>query len=167
MKIYAVAAAILILHLSSCFDKPSETDKLLGTDLPSFRLFLADSSGYFNTKDIPSGKPIALFLLGPQCPYSKAQMKDIIDNLEELKNIQIYALSPFPYMEMRQFYNTYRLNKYTNIKTCIDQENFFAPYIQANVVPCIAIYDSQKKLVKIFTGIISSTEIKNVAERKF
>ena len=154
----------LIIITYGCYSKKPEKTGLEGTTLPSFNLQLADSMTYINTKDIKTDKPIVLFYYGPNCPYSQAQMEEIIDNMSILKNIQFIVFTRWPFKYMKSFNTHYELNKFSNIITGTDYKNFFADYFKVQGVPYIAIYGQDKKLIKTFIGNINGKQIKNVTE---
>ncbi len=125
---------------------------------------MLDSINYLNTNDIPKGKPVILFYLSPHCPYCKAQLTEIIEQIQNLKNINIYVFSTTGLDEMRKIYVQYRLDKYKNIKAGVDHTYFFWKYFKVSGVPYIAIYDKDKKLIEAYLGNISVKHIKKVAE---
>lgn len=156
--IYAIA-----LVLVGCFGKEPEKTGLEGKPLPSFKLFLTDSTTHFDTKAIATGKPIVLFYFGPHCPYSKSQMDEIVNNMQSLKDIQFYIFTTWSFRELKQFYAKYELKKYPNIVAGVDYTNFFADYFSAVGVPYMAIYGKDKLLRESFIGKIKSSQIKSVA----
>lgn len=154
----------LLIILSGCFAKAPEKTGLEGKPMPSFNLLLADSTTYLNTNSISSGKPIVLFYFGPDCPYSRAQMEEIIEDINILKDIRFYVFTTAAFSEMKEFYKHYQLDKYPNITVGIDYANFFGDYFEAIGVPYIAIYGKNKKLNKAFMGKVYGRQIKNSAE---
>lgn len=159
-----IALLILGLYLAGCYSKQPEKTGLEGKPLPSFKLLLTDSTTYFDTKDISKGKPVALFLFGPHCPYSKAQMEEIIEDMDKLKDIHFYIFTTWPFSQMKEFYSHYQLNKYPNITMGQDYKNFFVGYFEAKGVPYMAIYGKDLKLRKAFVGKIFGSQIKEIAE---
>jgi len=159
-----VGLLLLLVSLASCFGKEPENTELKGKQLPAFKLLLTDSTTYINTANIPGGEPIVLFYFGPHCPYSRAQMEEIIDDISSLKNIRFYIFTTWPFLEMKDFYTHYQLNKYPNITVGVDYTNFFGDYFKAQGVPYMAIYGKNKRLNDAFVGKIYSNQIKKIAE---
>lgn len=155
---------LLLIGLTSCFSRDPEKTGLEGKPIPSFSLLLADSTSYLNTQNIPSGKPVVFFLFGPHCTYSHAQMDEIIKYMSILKDIRFYLLTTAPFGEMKEFYNHYQLNKYSNITAGIDYTNFFGDYFEARGVPYLAIYRKDKRLHEAFIGKIDGRQIRDSAE---
>jgi thiol-disulfide isomerase/thioredoxin len=154
-----LSITIIYFYLTSCSGKLSEQKVPEGSVLPSFNLLLPDSSSYTNTERIAFGKPSVLFFFGPHCPYSKAQVKEITKHINELKNIQFYLFTSYPFISMQQFYTDFGLKAFPNITTGFDYNNFFAPYFDVKAVPYIAVYGRDKKLKQIFTGLVSFDKI--------
>ena len=159
-----VVLLMLVVCLAGCYSREPEKTGLEGKTLPSFKLLLIDSTTYFDTKDISEGTPVALFLFGPHCPYSKAQVEEIIEDMDMLKGIQFYMFSTWPLSDIKEFNSHYQLSKYPNITLGQDYKNFFVDYFEAQGVPYIAIYGKDRKLRKAFVGKIFGKQIKEIAE---
>ena len=155
---------ISLVSLASCFGKTPEKTSKEGKSLPSFNLLLADSTTYFNTKNIPNGQPVVLFCFSPECPYCRVQMEEIIETTSSLKDIRFYIFTAWPFSEMKGFYTRYQLYKYPNIVVGVDYTNFFVGYFKAQGVPYMAIYGKDKRLNNAFIGNIHSKQLKEVAE---
>ena len=155
---------ILISLLTNCTEKEPIKTGLEGTPIPQFNILLPDSFTYINTTIIPSGKSIVLFDFGPSCPYSRTQMKEIIENINNLKDIQFYIFTSWPFAEMKEFYSHFALYKYSNIIVGVDFNNFFVPYFKIAGIPYIAIYGKNKLLKKAFSGLVAYKQLKNICE---
>lgn len=158
-------AFFVIQSISGCFSKETEPIQttLTNTPMPEFKLFLADSSTYFDTKNLPKNKPVVFFLFGPRCPYSRAQIQEITKNINKLKDIQFVICTTSPYHEMKWFYEHYELKKYQNVITGIDYNNFFRSYYNPDGVPYFVIYGKNKTLNEIYSGQTPISQIKKAA----
>jgi thiol-disulfide isomerase/thioredoxin len=150
--------------LASCYSRKPEKTGLEGKIMPSYDLLLSDSVTHYNTGNILPGKPTVLFFFGPHCPYSHAQMEEIIEYMDKLKGIQFYILTIFPFTEMKQFSNQYKLQKYPNVVTALDFTSSFGKYFEIPGVPYMVIYGKDKKMLGAFAGKINGSQIKEVAE---
>jgi len=155
---------LTLLSLVGCYHAVPEKTGLEGKPLPEFSLLLTDSSTYFNTRGIPSGNPVVLFYFSPQCPYCRAQMGEIIENIHSLKNIRFYIFTDWSFPDMKAFYVHYQLNSYPNIIMGVDYANFFEGYFKVRGVPYIAIYGKNKLLKEAFNGKVDISQIKDAAE---
>jgi hypothetical protein len=155
---------IIPLTLTGCFSREPEKTGYEGTPMPSFKLLLQDSLTYLDTKNISLGKPVVMLYYGPYCPFSRAQMEDIIENISILKEVDFYIFTSWPFDDMKKFNIAYKLYKYPNITGGMDYTHFFPNYFEAKGVPYIAIYGKDKKFKKAFFGKTSSYQIKKAAQ---
>ena len=156
--------ALVVVCISGCYGRtPVITTGLEGKSMPSFELLLLDSTTHFNTFSIPQGKPVVFFSFATWCPYCKAQLKDLISEIENLKDIQFLMLTTSKYSELKLFYEHYKIYDYSNIIMGIDQSYFFAGYFNTNAVPFFAIYGKDRKLKQVLKGQSSINLIKEIA----
>src|SRR5882757_7748196 len=159
-----IAILLLLASLSGCFSTPDkEKTGLEGKPLPSFDLLLTDSVSHFNTNRIPPGEPVVLFYFGPHCPYSRAQMEDIVDNIKTLGNIRFYVFTSGPFQELKGFYDHYGLKNYPNVTVGQDYAYYFSGYFKTNIVPYLAVYDRHKQLKQALIGKTDIGIIKDIA----
>lgn len=156
-------ALLLIFAYCGCIDRNRMTTGLERKPMPSFDLLLYDSVTRLNTNSIPEGKPIVLFSFGPDCPFCREEMKDIVDNYKQLQGIRFYAFTSAHFRDMKRFYAFCGLQKQKNIIVGIDSANFFSGYYGTPGVPYLAIYDPQKRLKRALLGKITIDLIKEIA----
>ncbi len=113
-----------------------------------------DSATIIQAEQIPPGKSIIMLYFRPDCIHCQAETKLLVDNINALKNVQIYFLAGAPFGEIKNYYKYYHLDQYKNIVMGKDYEHSFARIFQPSSIPYTAIYDSQKKLVKLYYGEI-------------
>jgi len=154
-----IIICISALFLIECKNNKSEKSGLEGKPFPTFSMLLSDSLTWYNTEKLPPGKPIVLLYYNPTCPYCKSQMKEIADNMDDLKNVQFCLVSNHPFTQLKKFYSDYQLNKYPNIIAGLDTSNFVGDYFEAIGVPFMAIYGSDKKLNKTYLGKVYRKQI--------
>ncbi|THU39497.1 redoxin domain-containing protein [Niastella caeni] len=159
-----ISAFFILACLAGCFGKEPQKTGKEGTPLPEFKLLLMDSVTWVNTRDIPTGNPIALFFFSPYCPYCRDQTLEIIEEIDELKNIQFYFVTSFPPSTLKDFKKAYQLAKYSNITIAIDPQQALGNYFEITGIPYIAIYSKDKKLNHAFKGKITFGQLKKVAE---
>jgi len=157
------ALIILTTFLCSCNSQPVLRSGLEGKSIPYFDLLLVDSLTILNTASIPNGNPIMFFYFSPNCPYCRAQMQNIVDHDNTLKDIRFILLTSASFSEFKIFCNHYELAKYSNIVAGIDLSSFFGNYFKTKLVPYLAIYDKTKTLKQVRIGIMNCNEIKAIA----
>ena len=128
--------------------------------VPAFNIMQLDSN-IFNTFNIPNGQPIALVFFDPDCKHCKATIKSFTEHMDSMANIQFYLFSARHDLDaIKGFYNKFHLEKYPNIKVVgMDTEFFFFSYYKVKFVPDIALYDREKKLIKLFEGAATVNEL--------
>jgi thiol-disulfide isomerase/thioredoxin len=155
---------LLFVGLAGCFDRQSTIiTGLEGTSLPNFSFQLTDSITLLNSKSIPAGKPIVLFLFSPNCPYCKAQTAEITSKIKSLNNIHFYLLSLYPLYQIKDYYNHFQLSQYSNITIARDYDNYCGNYFKVPGVPYIAIYNKDKRLKRVLIGNVSASVIRDIA----
>lgn len=159
-----IISIIIIITFTGCFGvTPQKTGKE-GKPIPEFNLLLTDSTTWLNTRNIPSGQPVALLYYSPYCPYCQALTREITEEMDDLKNIRFYFISSFPLATQKAFSKDFQLAKYPNIVTGMDTSSLMQHYWNAPGIPYLAIYNKDKKLNHTFLGKISGNQIKKVAE---
>jgi thiol-disulfide isomerase/thioredoxin len=144
---------LLVISMIGCYSKaPKYKTGLEGELMPAIDLVLLDTNFHFNTANIRPGRPSVLFAFEPWCPYCKAQTKSILSHIESLKGIDFYFLTNASYSGFKSFYEKYQLERYNNIKAGIDYTYSFGKYFKTNQIPCMAIYDRNKKLKQVLIG---------------
>ena len=139
--------------LLACTSKKQNGESFIST-LPSFDLLLIDSITLFNTKDVREGAPTILIYFSPDCEHCQAVTKNLLNNIDSFKNVHIYFLTPMPFNEMKEFSITYHLSNYKNITVGTDYQFSFYRIFKPTGFPFAAIYNSHKKLLKIYNGDI-------------
>lgn len=150
---------IIIILLSGCYSRNPDKTDLEGKPIPSFKILLTDSTTYLDTKDIQSGHPLVLFYYSPSCPYSRAQMEEMVENMSIMKKYQFLILTPAPFRQMKLFYSQFNLNKYKNVIVGLDNTKFISDYYKVTGVPFTIIFNDQKKMISAFTGKIYVKQI--------
>jgi len=158
-----IPAFLLIACLVISCKRPTIKTGLEGQSLPAFNLLLSDGISNFSTGNIPIGQPAALFYFSPRCPYCRAQMNEILQNMDELKGIRFCMITNFPFPEMKHFYNEYKIGNYPNIIVGYDSLYAFSNYFKAEGVPYMAVYSRDKKLKGVYIGMAKTRDIKDLA----
>ena len=136
-----------------------------GEPIPKFNILSSDSSTVLNTADIPKGAPIVLMYFSPNCPYSQAEMNNIINDISVLKNIQFCIFTTWPFRQFKGFYAYFKLNKYSNIIAGEDFKHFFEDHFKPKGVPYTMVYNKDRILSKAFLGTMPSAQIEEVVAK--
>jgi hypothetical protein len=161
MKFRFIYIALITI---GCSRKEPHDLTLKNKELPSFKILLNDSATYLDTKEIPSGKPTIFLYYSPHCPYSRAQIKEIVNNINTMPEIQFFIITSWPFAEMKNIYVRYQLNKFPQIKAGLDYNRFFGNYYGVKGVPFLVFYNKDKKFITAFEGIININQIKEAIQ---
>ncbi|HET6253293.1 MAG TPA: MauE/DoxX family redox-associated membrane protein [Puia sp.] len=134
-----------------------------GSKLPAFNILLVDSTTTLNSAAIPGGAPFIIFRFEPWCPHCQAETRDIIQHMQQLKNIRIYYITSSPFAEMKVFYQHYKLAQYPNIFMGRDTSNYFLHYYKPSSIPYLVVFDAKKRLVTAMKGETDIEYLRQVA----
>jgi thiol-disulfide isomerase/thioredoxin len=150
-KALVIICAVVV---AGCYSKKPEIKKtgLEGQPMPNIDLIAIDSVSHFNTESIAPGKPTILFAFEPWCPYCRAQTTSMINQIQKLKDVNIYMLCTSNYNLFKAFNKNFQLQKYPNIKSGVDYKRAFANYFKQTGVPYMAVYGPDKKLKHLLKG---------------
>lgn len=135
-----------------------------GDTVPSIDILLPDSLSYVNVRSASRGKSIILFYFGPDCPYCQAETREIISNINLLKNIQFYFLTPYSFPEMKRYYRDFNLEEHPDIFVGFDYKYDFVKYFNTQSVPFMAIFNSKRVLTDTFLGNLSIVELSKMTQ---
>jgi thiol-disulfide isomerase/thioredoxin len=122
-------------------------------------MLLLDSTTLLSSLQISEGKPLIIFYVRPDCPHCQQETNECISNIKSLKAFEILFLTSATQKDTKEYAKKYHLDDYKNITVGRDFENSFIRVFRPTYVPYIAIYDTQKKLIKIYDGEVSFENI--------
>jgi len=154
---------LFVVGVTACKNKyrPPFKTGYEGKSLPAFNILLPDSSTLFNTANIPKGTPLVLMYFLPNCPYSQGEMKNIINNISNFRNIRFFICTSQPLEQLKGFYTYFNLDKYPNITAGVDFKHFVPDYFKPMAVPFTMIYNKNQQLTKAFVGTLPSKQIED------
>jgi thioredoxin-related protein len=143
-----------IALISSCNLVSRNTPVANLATLPPFSFWDPKTHSQVSSSQIPAGSPIILLYFKTDCPFCEAETRSLIKNIDSLKDARLYFLTAVPVADLDAFTTKYHLNEYTNIVAARDYQYSFARTFKPQTVPYMAIYDGDKKLIKIFKGSV-------------
>lgn len=124
------------------------------TTLPTFSFLDPKTNALLSSGQIPGGQPIIFLYFKTDCPFCQAETRSLIRNIDSLKGVRLYFLTAMPVSDLNAFSSEYHLNDFANIITGKDYQYSFARTFKPQTVPYMAIYDGEKKLIRIFKGSV-------------
>ena len=155
-------ALLISIFVAACrqneINKPYITG-MEGKPLPEFAIQLLDSVSYLRSDEIPEGKKIILFYYSPTCPYCRAQMRDMVNNMEKFKDEQLYILTDANLSSIKIFAKYFDLENYQNVTIGRDTGIVIQSKYGLMSVPFTAYFDKNKNLKVAYTGRINSNSL--------
>ena len=150
---------LVLICLSACGQRGGKYNAI--STIPSFNLLLMDSATVINTNQIQKGAPVVLMYFSPDCEHCQIEIQSLVKNAHLLGDTKIYLFTPAPFDELKAFYKTNNLGQYRNFVVGKDYEYAFYKHFKAESFPYTVVYDSQRKLVRLYK---SEIEISNILE---
>ena len=131
--------------------------------LPSFVYYTLDGN-VFTDRDLNDGQRLMIVYFNPLCDVCVRETKEIVDNIEYFKDIQIIMISPNSKDEISDFVNDFKLAKYPQITVLHDQYDKFYKEFQAIGYPSLYLYDEDRNLIVNFDSQADFAEIREAYE---
>src|SRR4030095_7841432 len=127
--------------------------------VPPLKLLLTDSSTIFTDKQLKKNTPLFFILFSPDCEHCKKETEELIDKIDSFKNIQIVMATFMPFDKMKEFYNNYQLNRFSNITVGYDIQHMLPTYYRISYTPFLAFYDKKGNLIEGVQGGLPLTKV--------
>lgn len=126
---------------------------------PPFKLLSTDSSTILTDKDIKKNKDVLIMVFSPDCDHCQHHAEEMVNNRDKFKGIQIVMGSMMSISKIKEFYNTYHLDKLDNLIIGQDREFILGSYYKMKSLPFLAFYDNKEILIDVFEGALPIDKI--------
>jgi peroxiredoxin len=123
-----------------------------GKPLPSFAIQMLDSTSYIHSDNLAEGKNLVLFYFKPTCPYCRAQMRDMLNNMEDFKDKKLCILTNEDLKGAKDFARYFKLNRYNNVIIGRDTGSVVLRTYRVIAVPLTAYFDKNQQLKAFYAG---------------
>jgi thioredoxin-related protein len=120
--------------------------------IPPFNLLETDSVSYLTKDVIKKNHRVLLIFFSPECEHCKHQMRDLLEDFNKFKDIEIVMATFQPFNEMKTFYTYFRIGDHTNIYMGRDLHYMLPPYFRMQSLPFLALYDKKGQFITHFEG---------------
>ena len=127
--------------------------------LPPLKLLLTDSVTIFTDKQLKKNQPVFIILFSPDCEHCQKETEELIDKIDSFQHIQIVMATFMPFDKMKEFYNNYKLNRFSNIIVGYDTQHMLPTYYRISYTPFLAFYDKKGNLIDGFQGALPLTKV--------
>ncbi len=130
----------------------SEAPYMKNPAIPPFKLLKVDSLHFITNDDIKKNHKVLFLFFSPECEHCKHQMRDILADFNQFKDIEIVMATFQPFDEMKSFYNYFRIADHSNILMGRDEKYFLPPFFRMQSLPFLVLYDKKGQLITHFEG---------------
>jgi thioredoxin-related protein len=117
--------------------------------IPAFKIALTDGT-WFTNEQLPKNKYTLIVYFSPDCEHCKHEIKEVIKNINELKDVNMVWASYKSLSEIKEFYTKFELSKYPNIFIGRDREYQLPSFFRVKFTPFVALYNKQGLFVQAF-----------------
>lgn len=149
--------AFLTIFLFQAFFAPAQTDSIQPPYkrypiYPPVKLLLPDSTSFYTKEMLPKKKPVMLILFSPSCEHCQKETQELVDHMDQFRDITIVMATSMPFGAMLDFRKKYGLDKFSNIIVGQDTHYFLFSFYQNRNLPLMAFYNKKKELISAVEG---------------
>ncbi|MBX9732890.1 MAG: redoxin domain-containing protein [Chitinophagaceae bacterium] len=133
--------------------------------IPEFSILQTDSSWY-TKKDIKPYDYTAIIYFSPDCGHCQHEAKQIVNNIDSLKNILFIWVSYRDFNDIKKFYHHYTLDMYPNMIMGRDPKYAIPSFYQVRYTPFVALYDKKQQLVTTWDMGVEIPELLEFIRKK-
>jgi len=120
--------------------------------IPPFQMMQANGK-IFKAQYLPLGKPIVLVYFSPDCEECQELTKELLERIEELKNVSIAMITYQPVEQVAQYVSKNNLGKYPNIYAGTEGSSLFVRnYYDIMLFPFMTLYNKDGDLIVKYTS---------------
>ena len=126
--------------------------------IPAFSIQTPDSS-WFSKGNLKEKAPTLILYFSPDCGHCQLETEEILSKMKDLHNLQIVMITSRPFMDMADFAEHYKLNRFPAIRVGTDPARFVTRFYDVKFTPFSALYDRNGHLVKAYKNGIDMDEL--------
>lgn len=156
MRLKVSTILFIALTWTACQEEKPQAYKtgMEGKQIPPFAIQLLDSTSFVHSEDIGEGKGLVLFYVSTTCPYCRAQMRDMVNNIEKFKGEQLCILTNDKLRSINAFAKYFKLKQWNNVIVGRDTGRIFFNTYRLMTIPFTAYFDKNKRLKVAYMGRI-------------
>ena len=151
-KLFVVLMSLGICIVTNAQQSPAQPQRQQSPVVPPFHIMKVDSSSFYTNSDLKKHHETLIMYFSPECDHCKHQTRDLIADMDKLKDVEIVMATYFSFNEMKSFYENFHIAKYSNIKMGRDENYQIPSHYVIHSLPFLALYDKKGKLLATFEG---------------
>ena len=160
--LYFIAALLLLCLGAVSAQTPAENDNApykKDPKLPPFRILQTDSTTWFTKDQLPKSDFTIIIYFSPDCGHCQYEAKEVVKNMDSLKNTFQVWVSYKSITEIKEFYHHYGLDKFSNVRMGRDPMYGIPSFYQVKFTPFVAVYNKNGIFVKAFEMGVEMPEL--------
>ena len=141
---------LLIIKTVNRIDNKKQIEKNVST-LPELIITSVDNCK-INITSIVNDKPLILIAFNTECDMCHNEIQSILDNINRFDKYKIVMISSEPIDSIINFQKKYKLDNFSNISLGNIDDIYAYQELGIEIIPQIFIYNSNKKLLKVYKG---------------
>jgi len=126
----------------------------------------ADRYSTLSAKDLDDGKTLLIMLFNPTCSHCEDMTMRIEQNISMFRKADIVLMASKPMAPyIPDFASRFQIGKYPVMRIGYDSSNFVDKIFAYQQLPQLTIYNSDRKLIKIFTGEVPIDSLKKFIDQ--
>lgn len=113
----------------------------------------------FTEKELSINKATLFIYFNSECDYCNHEAEMVQQHAEKLKDIQVVFVSHEPLEDIKAFATKYKLLNHDTIYFLYDPKATFTTSFDVNTLPCLILYNKQRKLIEKFKGQVKMETI--------
>lgn len=127
--------------------------------VPPFSIMKVPDSTTFTKADLKNRKATLIIMFSPDCDHCKHETKELLDNIELFKKVQIVMVAHLDFILIKEFYETFNIGYYPNITIGRDGAYFLGTFYKIHNYPTMFLYNKKGEFIKMFEGSIPVQKI--------
>jgi thioredoxin-related protein len=128
--------------------------------IPAFNLIRIPDSTVFTNNQLQKNKPTLVIFFAPDCDHCQHATKNLVEKIDQLKDVQIVMVAGLDFDIVKQFYDEYKLATCPNITITRDPLFKLPQYYSVHSIPDVYVYDKKGKYM---THIKNSIPVEEIA----
>jgi peroxiredoxin len=129
--------------------------------MPTFSYVTLENK-VFTQENLIQNKPTLFIYFNSECDFCNHEAEMVQQNIEQLKDIQVFFISYEPIKKIKQFATKFKLLNHANIYFLSDSKISFAATFDVKSMPCLVLYDKDNNLIEKIKGQV---KIETVLEK--
>jgi peroxiredoxin len=156
-----IAGLIFTLNLITITDMQAQyINNKKKQSIPQFQ-YETLSGKKFSNDDLQKNNKLMIVYFNPVCEICHREIRDILENINYFRDVQILMVSPAPKEEVLKFSRKFKMDNYYQVTLLYDKDDVFYKQFGAVGYPTLYLYDRNKSLIVNYDTEVAFEDIKD------